>query len=364
MCANGPEEIGKQMERRYQVFVSSTFVDLQIERSEVIQALLELDCIPASMEMFPASNDDAWSLIQRVIRDCDYYVVIVGGRYGSVSHEGISFTEREYDYAIAQEKPVLGFVLRNPDEIPAGKTEKDPSLARKLTAFREKVMQKTVREWSTPHELGSVVSRSLVRVMKEAPSEGWVKGRYAMTPESQAELSDLRAAKLELQQLIDRKALPMDTTELAQGDEKVELEFRTGTTAFGEFLPQYRVSMSPTWNYLFGIIGPAMLDEASERTLGEKLHNALLSLLSIDRSQIGPPVVETTPILDILKIQFSSLGLIDKGTKRRATSDKDTYWRLTDSGERLLYSLSAFRKAGTDPKLGRPTHVSYVRVDN
>ena len=33
------------MERRYQVFISSTFMDLRDERSEVIQALLELDCM-------------------------------------------------------------------------------------------------------------------------------------------------------------------------------------------------------------------------------------------------------------------------------------------------------------------------------
>ena len=35
------------MNKRYQVFVSSTFEDLQEERKEVMQALLELDCIPA-----------------------------------------------------------------------------------------------------------------------------------------------------------------------------------------------------------------------------------------------------------------------------------------------------------------------------
>jgi hypothetical protein len=46
------------MEKRYQVFVSSTFSDLQEERQEIIQALLELKCIPAGMELFPAANDD------------------------------------------------------------------------------------------------------------------------------------------------------------------------------------------------------------------------------------------------------------------------------------------------------------------
>ena len=76
-------------DKRYQVFVSSTYDDLQDERKEVMQALLELDCIPAGMELFPASSKDQWSLIKRVIDDCDYYILIIGGRYGRVCPVGV-----------------------------------------------------------------------------------------------------------------------------------------------------------------------------------------------------------------------------------------------------------------------------------
>ena len=162
------------MDRRYQVFVSSTFQDLREERAEVMQALLELDCMPAGMELFPATNDDAWTLIQKVIHDCDYYIVIVGGRYGSTTAEGISFTEMEFDYAVDSQKPILGFVHANPEEIPAGRSEIGAEAVEKLVAFREKVRERVVRTWSTPHELGSVVSRSLIRLMREQPGEGWV----------------------------------------------------------------------------------------------------------------------------------------------------------------------------------------------
>ena len=80
------------MDKRYQVFVSSTFADLQEERQEVMQALLELDCIPSGMELFPAANEDQWTLIKKVIDDCDYYMVILGGRYGSIGPSGHSYT--------------------------------------------------------------------------------------------------------------------------------------------------------------------------------------------------------------------------------------------------------------------------------
>jgi hypothetical protein len=67
------------MDKRYQVFVSSTFRDLQDERQEVMQALLELNCVPSGMELFPAANEDQWTLIKSVIDDCDYYLVVHPG---------------------------------------------------------------------------------------------------------------------------------------------------------------------------------------------------------------------------------------------------------------------------------------------
>ncbi len=52
--------------------------------------------------------------LKEVIDSCDYYVVIVGGRYGSVTVEGVSFTEKEYDHAVEEGLPVLGFVHADP----------------------------------------------------------------------------------------------------------------------------------------------------------------------------------------------------------------------------------------------------------
>jgi len=125
------------MEIRHQVFVSSTFKDLQEERQAVMQALLELDCIPSGMELFPASNETACELIKRVIDGCDYYVVIVGGRYGSRDAEGVSYTEREFDHAVAQGIPVLGFVHEDPSEIKAGKNFRRRPVLRSSLAPRK-----------------------------------------------------------------------------------------------------------------------------------------------------------------------------------------------------------------------------------
>jgi hypothetical protein len=124
---------------KYQIFVSSTYADLVDERQMVTRAILDMGHIPAGMEMFPAADLQQLTYIQKVIDECDYYVLIVGARYGSLDPEGVSFTEREYDYAVSTGKTVLAFLHANMDEIPLGKTDKDTAKFDRLLEFKEKV---------------------------------------------------------------------------------------------------------------------------------------------------------------------------------------------------------------------------------
>ena len=50
-------------------------------------------------------------MIKQVIDLCDYYVLIIGARYGSLNETtGLSYTEMEYDYAVSKNIPVLVFL--------------------------------------------------------------------------------------------------------------------------------------------------------------------------------------------------------------------------------------------------------------
>src|SRR5262249_3902795 len=158
----------------------STYEDLRDERQEIIQALLELHCIPSGMELFPASDDDQWSLIKRVIDDCDYYVVVIGGRYGSIGPDGKSYTQMEYEYAVASRKPVLAFIHANPGGLIADKFEKSEDLRVKLDAFRQLAKQRMCRYWSSRHELGALVTRSMIQVIEQKPAIGWVRANAKM----------------------------------------------------------------------------------------------------------------------------------------------------------------------------------------
>ncbi len=322
------------MDKRYQVFVSSTFIDLQEERRQVMQALLELDCIPAGMELFPATDDTQWALIQRVIDDCDYYVVIVGGRYGSMDEEGISYTEREYDYAVSKGLPVLGFVHAEPKAIPSGKSERDPKAQEKLEAFRAKVQKRMCKFWRTPEELGGVVSRSLVQTMKTYPAEGWVRARNATSPE---QLNALRFQIDELNRQLEASRItpPSNTEGLAKGNEVFELRY-----IFDRIL-KITGSLTLTWDEFFSILGPSMFDEESEHRLRYLIQKSIAD----DREfENATAVVLREEDFQTIKIQLLALGLIQKSIRKRGTSDRNTYWCLTAYGEHYITVLRAIKK--------------------
>ncbi|WP_133513332.1 DUF4062 domain-containing protein [Candidatus Thiosymbion oneisti] len=164
---------------RYQVFISSTFRDLQEERQAVLDAVLNMNHFPAGMELFPASDSTPWEVIERVIDDSDYYVLIIGGMYGSTDSDGISYTEREYDYAKKTNKPVLAFLHQDPDTIPAGKVEMKPVARKKLQEFRDKLQNHHCKYWKNAQELQYKVAISLIQEINLNPAIGWVRANEA-----------------------------------------------------------------------------------------------------------------------------------------------------------------------------------------
>jgi hypothetical protein len=346
------------MDRRYQVFVSSTYTDLIDERRELIQALLEMECLPAGMELFPAANESQWDLIRQAIDDSDYYVVVVGGRYGSMGPEGVSYTEQEYDYAVSTGMPVLGFVHQDPDGLPRSKSEVDPDGYARLAAFREKVKSRPVRFYNSPEDLGGKVSRSLTIARTKDPREGWIRGRYAMTPETQAEMAELRARVAELQRDLEtsmKNAIPED---LAWGDDEhyllANLEYYTSAP----IRKSGQVVLNTSWDEIFTAIGPALIDELTERGLKSLLNNLIMTRWNQEPSSVESPedlasidsLFITQDSLNDIVIQLFALGLIQRGVKKRQIADPNKYWALTARGEDELLKLRAIRKTAVIPQ--------------
>ena len=334
------------MEIKHQVFVSSTYKDLIEERKEVIHALLELDCIPAGMELFPATDEDAWSLITEVIDGCDYYLLILAGKYGSTNSDGVGYTEMEFDYAISKGKPVICFVHEDIGNLPSSKVEGSEVGKERLKSFREKAQQKHCKFWASAHDLGGKVSRSLVQLKKKHPSHGWVPGKYAADQKMLSEMERMRSRiiELELNTLTRNDAPPQDFDELVGGDDQYSLVYKL---CVDEDNNTKKITLSVTWDKIFSYCGAALSGECTTEELREKIRLAYYHAIPDEYLELNgfERIILYYNCEDQIHVQLQALGLMAPGDKKRAVSDTNTYWKLTPFGEKYLIQIRALRKS-------------------
>lgn len=209
------------MEVKYQIFVSSTYEDLKEERSVVMETILKLEQIPIGMEMFNAGDEEQWELIKRTIENSDYYLVIIGDRYGSTTPEGISYTEKEYQYAVSVGKPVLTFIKK---ESTLKNTESLEKQFR-LEQFKKQAKGKIANFWIDKYDLATCVSTSIHSIMRRKPGIGWIRADEYET--QKRELNDLIRRYDELNRLRQAEAAMDDADEAHWATEE---EIKSGTS--------------------------------------------------------------------------------------------------------------------------------------
>lgn len=334
------------MDKRYQVFVSSTYADLKQERQRVMQALMEMDCIPAGMELFPAADEEQWQFIKKVIDDCDYYLLIIGGRYGSTTSDGISYTEKEFDYAVEKGLKVVALIHGAPDDIPFGKSEQDPMLRAKLLAFKDKVMDgRLVKFWKSAEELPGLVALSLTKTIKTYPAVGWVRASNVASQDILAEINELRKQNSELQSSVtslerETKNKPrvegiadIDSTFTVHGEYKVA---RSGYTT-----REYKFECQVSWRTMFAMISPYLVENPSDAAVKLKLARFLKELKIGDDG--GSSITIDDQEFKTITIQFQAYGLIRTSYSKTTQGGMALFWSLTPKGEQLMIESRVVR---------------------
>ena len=333
------------MDKRYQVFVSSTYADLKQERQRVIQALMEMDCIPAGMELFPAADDEQWAFIRRIIDDCDYYLIIIGGRYGSLTPEGISYTEKEFNYALERGLKIVALLHEEPDSIPVNKSDIDSVLRQKLKAFRDKVAtNRLVKFWKTADELPGMVALSLSKTIKTYPAVGWVRASTVASQDMLIEINELRKDNNELRQKLAN--LHPDDSEEFEDIADFDAEFIVNGnnhyhvgTGYGYSDKAWQVKL--TWRKLFSLLAPYLIDHPIDKTVKSKLADIVA-----DHGGIGPG---TQSIEDqeykTITIQLKALGLVNVNYTKTIQGGMGLFWSLTAVGEQVMMKERIVKKA-------------------
>ncbi|NGT48104.1 DUF4062 domain-containing protein [Clostridium perfringens] len=318
------------MEKRYQVFISSTFADLQDERKAIMESIMDLDCFPAGMEMFPANDSEQFEYIKTIIDASDYYVLIIAGRYGSLADDGKSYTEKEFDYAKEKGIPVLVFVKKDLENIPLSKTDGSEEKMKKLKNFIEKAMEnRLAKYWGDSKELKYEVHSSLSKAFKTHPRTGWVRGNIANNENLLNQINDLRIENERLRKSINEyeNECCVATNELAEYNDIFKLLIRVEP----EDGYEYEEELDITWDEIIGIIGPGLFTSKIDSELKSYLEETLISK-TFDKNGI---LTISEYNYNRIKMQLIALNIIEQN---------GSFLKLTNKGKNFLLSNKTQKK--------------------
>jgi hypothetical protein len=327
------------MDKRYQVFISSTYSDLKEERSKVMQTVMSLDCIPSGMELFAAIDVEQLEFIKKIIDDCDYYILIIGGKYGSMTEDGISYTEQEYNYAVSKGIPVLAFLHDDVNQLTGDKIDFDSSKREKLEAFRDNVKTgRLVQFWNNADQLNWKVSVSLTQTIKTYPGVGWVRGNTPTNEETLQEINELRKELEALRKYKQEKENSnCEIENIASLDDKISLSGTYGTS-------NYHWEITISWKDLFGLISPYFLEPHNDYVAKKLISDALIE--ETGRKDAYNPKI-CSKDFQTIKVQLRVLGLMQIAPAETTKGGQALFWSLSQKGIKLMNEFRVVRHSDT-----------------
>lgn len=322
---------------KYQVFVSSTYKDLLEERQEVIDILLMADCIPAGMEAFIATDDDQLNVIKKVIDLCDYYILIIGDRYGTEDVEtGLSYTELEYEYAISKNIPVLVFAKEEESSIDTTSPEKN----KKLKEFRDSALKNRLAKiWKDKADLSGSVALSIMNAKEQFPRPGWQRATEYDEVDTLKQIVELQLKNDYLEQKVRDLSEIVESMEqnpnLAFEDGEVTLEYSYNSGYPSRHRNHNR--LKTTFKEIFDHICVDFLDAAQTEV---SIRNSLTNLI---RNKTGHEniTLDDTQIVKKVLLQLKGLNLIKSNWSK---GNRILFWGLTKKGEQVRDQTILVRK--------------------
>lgn len=187
------------LDKRYQVFITTSGKEMQPERMVVSQTLIGMGFFSWGLEQrTPLST----AFARRQIDDCDYVLLLLGSQYGEQSVSGVSYLNLEYIYAVTKQKPIIVFMHESPDSREAYLKEENPVLKSKFNEFRNQ-LQKEVEQvitYRTLRDLELAVRSYLPQMLERYPVVGWVRPQSIQVLQDEIDHLKSKLAKVSVEQ--------------------------------------------------------------------------------------------------------------------------------------------------------------------
>jgi Domain of unknown function (DUF4062) len=340
------------MNRKLQVFISSTFQDLRDERQAAVEGVLLAKHIPAGMELFTAGDASQLEVIKQWIKESDVYLLILGARYGSIEPEsGLSYSEIEYDFAVASGMPYFALVLNETvvaHKHAAGLTSSAAPEAAKLAAFRKKVLSKHSKFVEDPRDIKIGVLQSLHEIEARSGLVGWLRSNEIRTDsaiieqvsalaEANSRLRELHEQAL--RQLVQARENAAVVDDLAPLESTISLGLEATVSGYKNVVEK---TVTITWRDLFAAIAIKLLAPTNDNKLIADIAREIAFNSNKDyHASVKEKDWET------VKAQFISLGYVSIDYRPTVSNSMGLFWTLTDLGKQVGLLLRTVKRAAS-----------------
>lgn len=335
--------------KKYQVFISSTFVDMKDMRQAAVEAVLLAGHIPAGMELFSAGDVSQLEVIKRWITESDVFMLVLGARYGSIeSNSQLSYIELEYNHAQVLGKPLFALVLSDAaiqEKMKIhGETVVESENPDKYAEFRKKVLSKISRQVDDQKDLKLYVLESISNIEQNRNLAGWIRSNDSIdvrpiiteVANLQARNAELSGEVKRLQTLLGEEA---SLQNLAGLNDVVRVRM-TYSTGYKSYVHNEVIDIS--WGNLFAAVAPKLLEHPNDHALRMYMEAELLRTKGI--TDVYKKDIEEQDFQTI-KVHLEALNLVSIQYLETVQKGMALFWNITERGKKVMYELRTVKKA-------------------
>ena len=326
------------LDKRYQVFISTSGSEMQPERMTLSQTLIGMGFFSWGLEQrTPLST----AFARRQIDDCDYVIMLLGSQYGEQSVSGVGYMHLEYIYAVTKQKPIIVFMHDDPESRDVSLHDDKPELKEKFKDFR-KLLQNDVEQvftYRTLRDLELAVRFNMPQMLERYPVQGWVRPQN--TQSLHDEIDRLKAKLVQLEtESGKREADPFLSIQKVSMHDLFSFEYRMHAYQDGNFR-DLKIQKQMTWAQLLTLLGLPFINPTPEEFFSKSL-NDYLNEIGLEDARIEMPRAHAVARAQINIRALHSIKMQMRQNEWIVPTGRDDrqrmLWQITPKAQKLLDS--------------------------
>lgn len=326
------------LDKRYQVFISTSGAEMQPERIILSQTLVGMGFFSWGLEQRTPLNT---AFARRQIDDCDYVVILLGSQYGEQSVSGVGYMHLEYIYAVTKQKPIIVFMHEDPASRDPSLHDTKPELQEKFREFRQLLQQEAdqVFCYRTLRDLEMAVRLNMPQMLERYPVSGWVRPQNTQALHDEIDQLKAKVAQLE-RDGGTREVDPFLSLPKVSMHEVFSFEYRMHAYQDGNF-KELKVQKRLTWAQLLAILGSTFINPTPEEFFSKRM-NEYLNETGLEDARAEMPRAHAVARAQINIRALHSLKLQMRQNDWIVPSGRDDrqrlLWQITPKAQKLLDS--------------------------